>query len=104
MDEQGKRLAIKALDAGTFELLVNELAYAAFSGDGRQVRKMRAPDDGADSLILDARDHVVGVLQAKRHVRAIKWDDCSKSLDDAVATWSPDEVIFAFRVDFSAAN
>jgi hypothetical protein len=104
VDEQGKRLAIKALDAGTFELLVNELAYAAFSGDGRQVRKMRAPDDGADSLILDARDHVVGVLQAKRHVRAIKWDDCSKSLDDAVATWSPDEVIFAFPVDFSAAN
>ena len=105
MEQQLQRLAIQGMDDRGFELIVNELAHAALIDHGHQiVRKMRAPDKGADSLILDANGDVAGVVQAKHHVKGIKWDDCEKSLEDAVAAWSAPEVIFAFPVDFSAGN
>jgi hypothetical protein len=105
VEQSLQRLAIQGMDDRAFELLVNELAHAALLGHDREVvRKMRAPDAGADSLILDANGDVAGVIQAKHHVRAIKWVDCEKSLEDAVAAWSAPEVIFAFPVDFSAGN
>ncbi len=105
MDERLLRLAIQAMPDDDFELLVNELAQAALQADGLEVRKMRAPDGGADSLVLRPDGTVVGVLQAKHHVRSINWDDCEHSLDRAVETWRPvEQVIFAFPVNFSAGN
>lgn len=87
-----------------FELLVDSIAFAELSDDQQTVRKMRAPDGGADTLVVDPEEHPLIVVQAKHTAQSINWTKCRNSLKRAIAQWDPPEVLFAFSVDFTESD
>ena len=65
---------------------------------------MRAPDAGADTLIIRANGSVETVVQAKRYTDRISWSKCQASLERALKHWKPNEVRFVFACDFTEQN
>jgi len=92
--------ALKSLSSGDFESLVHAIV-AAEACDGMEVRKMRAPDAGADTLVMKPDGTVQTVVQAKAYGQSIHWSQCESSLDRAIEQWGPGEVRFVFLVDFT---
>jgi hypothetical protein len=88
---------IRIQDSGQFEQLVFELAHREFP----DVRRIGAPDAGADTLRPSTPERAAEVWQAKHHTAGINWTECRKSLVAAVDRWSPSRIIFAFPVDLS---
>ncbi len=80
-----------------FEGLVFRLAWA----DDRGVVRLEAPDGGLDTLLPDPErpGKAKQGWQAKRHTKRIDWDDCERSLDQAVLTWEVQGVTFVFPKD-----
>lgn len=103
MDASTRRHAVTALSAEEFEWLVHALVEAE-EADSSLVRKMRAPDGGADTLVLREDGSVRRAVQAKRHGNRINWSKCSASLEQAAAVWKPEEVLFTFACDFSQGD
>lgn len=102
MDRNARRRAIKALGHDEFELLVHEVLVAARGNEETTLRKLRPPDGGADSLVLSRGAQVEGIFQAKHSPdRAPDWAKWERSLDDAVAFWSPSWVTFVASINFT---
>lgn len=93
--EELLRRQIKVMPPARFEQLVFELARR----EDESVQRLVHPDGGADVVLGDADKR--RVWQAKRYPDDINWKECEKSLDDAIARWSPQHVTFAFARDFS---
>lgn len=74
-----------------FEDLVAALVMREHDGADH----LGAPDGGADVLLERAPERPK-VWQVKHHPKRISWSKCEKSLDAAVETFDPGEVVFAF--------
>jgi hypothetical protein len=93
--EELLRRQIKVMPPPRFEQLVFELARRE---DGSAQRLVH-PDGGADTVAGPEDDR--RVWQAKRYPDQINWSECEKSLDSAIARWSPNRITFVFARDFS---
>jgi len=65
MQREARRVAVQALSDQDFERLVHDLFVQERAQDGLKLRKLRAPDHGADSLALQragAVEEVRGLL------------------------------------------
>ncbi|MFN8133344.1 MAG: hypothetical protein U0R70_17510 [Solirubrobacteraceae bacterium] len=91
------RRQLKVLPPEQFEVLVFELA----AREDPTVRRLTAPDGGADTLQPATPERRAKVWQAKRYPDQINWDECVRSLDRAVEVWKPEAIVFAFTRDFS---
>ena len=87
----------RVMNADRFEVLVFELAARGMEG----VRRLTAPDGGADTLRPATPNDKAKVWQAKRYPDQINWEESEKSLDRAVAVWEPESIVFAFTRDFT---
>jgi hypothetical protein len=74
-----------------FEDLVAAIVLKTYPG----AEQLGGKDGGAD-VLLERHDGLVRVWQAKHFAGDIRWQHCEKSLDDAVASYAPDQVIFVF--------
>lgn len=103
MNTKERRQAIQSLTSEEFEWLVHSLVKAE-EDSSYEVRKMRAPDGGADTLVLHFDGAVKTVIQAKRHNSGINWTKCLLSLERAIEQWKPQEIRFVFSTDFTAKD
>lgn len=82
---------------------MHELLVADGSTPAGSWRKLRPPDGGADTLVLQAEGQVDEVIQVKHFPDGRpNWVQCEHSLDDAVTNWAPPRVTFVFSSDFTA--
>lgn len=91
-------IRIEAMSPDEFERLVFELVDAE-SGSGHQVQRLRAPDGGADVLLLDKPRPLA--YQAKHYRRRIDWRSCESSLEAAVAAHAIRGMCFVFPRDLT---
>ena len=85
------------MDPGAFEQIVFELAHRQDSG----VRRLVAPDGGADTLKPSDSEQPAQVWQAKRYTGSINWDECEGSLKQAAERYEPSMITFVFARDLS---
>ncbi len=92
------RQQMKVMPPERFEQVVLELAQREYPGE---VRRLKHPDGGADTLRPATTDRKAEVWQAKRYGDDINWEECEKSLTAAIKRWDPSKVTFVFARDLS---
>lgn len=85
------------MTAAAFEQLVYELAHRK----NPDVKRLAAPDGGADTLKPPTNEAQAVVWQAKHYPSQINWKECEQSLHSSIERWTPSDVIFVFPRDFS---
>jgi hypothetical protein len=87
------------LDIGDerFEQLVASLVFA----EEPDAERPANPDGGADALVPASDGRRARVWQAKHYTSHISWSKCERALDDAVTSYSPEEVTFVFARDLT---
>jgi hypothetical protein len=91
------RERIAALTPDRFEQFVFALAHR----EDERVERLQHPDGGADTLLPRGDGTADRVWQAKRYPGDVNWDECEKSLADAIANWRPARVTFVFPRNLS---
>jgi hypothetical protein len=91
------RRQIAVMSPDRFEQLVLALAQREYP----DVRRLRHPDGGADTLRPATTERKAEVWQAKRYPDDINWQECEQSLDTAIKRWGPSKAIFCFPRDLS---
>jgi hypothetical protein len=100
MDDIKCKLAIAEMSPEEFENLVHAIVFAD-ELDGELVKKLRPPDGGADTIIMNADGSIRLVVQAKRYNHRVNWDKCLESYRRAVSRWQPEALRFVFSQDFT---
>jgi hypothetical protein len=82
-----------------FEQLIASLVFA----EHPDAERPAAPDGGADVLLPATSSRRARVWQVKHYPAPsrIAWKKCEQSLDEAVASYAPEEVIFVFPRNLS---
>lgn len=88
---------LQVLGDERFEQLVASIVLATHPDAERPV----APDGGADVLLPATPSRRARVWQVKHYPGSIAWKKCETSLDDAVAAYDPEAVVFVFPRNLS---
>lgn len=80
-----------------FEQLIASLVFA----EHPDAERPSTPDGGADVLVSAQGTRRARVWQVKHYPEDIAWKKCEASLDDAVASYDPAEVVFVFPRNLS---
>ncbi|HEV3070083.1 MAG TPA: restriction endonuclease [Solirubrobacteraceae bacterium] len=96
--EEVLRRQIAVMSPDRFEQLTFELAHR----ENPAVRRIAAPDGGADTVLPRSDGSASEVWQAKRYADEINWAECEKSLETAITRWRPCTITFVFARDLSA--
>jgi hypothetical protein len=91
------RRQIAVMSPDRFEQLVLALAQREYP----DVRRLKHPDGGADTLRPATSERKAEVWQAKHYPDHINWQKCEDSLDTAIKRWGPSRLIFCFPRDLS---
>jgi Restriction endonuclease len=79
-----------------------DLVAALVQRDHPEAEHLQAPDAGAD-ILLKGDGSSPKVWQVKHYPKTIHWEQCEKSLDDAVREHGAGEVVFVFPRKMSSA-
>ncbi len=88
-----------SLSDDEFDLIVYLLAEVRIRRLRRSARPTAASTPSVPPMTIPWSPH--GGVQAKLHREQIKWPDCKRSLDRAVAVWHPPKITFAFPRDLT---
>lgn len=80
-----------------FEQIVASLVLA----EHPDAERLAAPERGADVLLPATPSRRARVWQVKHYPDDIAWKKCEESLDDAIASYDPEQVVFVFPRDLS---